>query len=47
MHINHKEVNLKVRLLIKSGYHIVPNPSTALTEIDLQTSLIADEMQEL
>ena len=30
MHINHKEVNLKVRLLIKSGYHIVPNPSTTL-----------------
>ena len=28
--LNHEEGILKVQLLIKSGYHIVPNPSTAL-----------------
>ena len=28
--LNHVDVNLKPRFLIKSGYHIVPSPSTAL-----------------
>ena len=28
--LNHQEYNLKVRLIIKSGYYIVPNPSTIL-----------------
>ena len=28
--LNHVDVNLKPQFLIKSGYHIVPSPSTAL-----------------
>ena len=28
--LNHVDVNLKPRFLIKSGYYIVPSPSTAL-----------------
>ena len=28
--LNHIEINLKPRFLIKSGYYIVPSPSTAL-----------------
>ena len=29
--LNHVDVNLKPRFLNKSGYYIVPSPSTALT----------------
>ena len=28
--LNHVDINLKPRFLIKSGYYIVPSPSTAL-----------------
>ena len=28
--LNHQEGKLKVRPLVKSGYYIVPNPSTTL-----------------
>ena len=28
--LNHVEINLKLQVLIKSGYYIVPSPSTAL-----------------
>jgi len=28
--LNHEEGNLKMQLLIKGGYYIVPDPSTAL-----------------
>ena len=31
--LKHEEVNLKLRFLIKSGYYIVPSPSTALLKI--------------
>ena len=31
--LNHVEVNLKPQFLIKSGFHIVPSPSTALISI--------------
>ena len=30
--LNHVEVNLNSRFLLKSGYYIVPNPSTALVK---------------
>ena len=32
-HKKHVEVNLKPQFLIKSGFHIVPSPSTALISI--------------
>ena len=31
--LNYVDVNLKPRFLIKSGYYIVPSPSTALLEM--------------
>ena len=30
--LNHVDVNFKLQVLIKRGYYIVPNPSTALIE---------------
>ena len=38
-HIIAKKVNLKVWLLVKSGYHIVPNPSIVLFKMYLLCSL--------
>ena len=34
--LNHVDVNLKQGFLIKSGYYIVPSPSTALLELVAQ-----------
>ena len=33
--VRYVDINLKPRFLFKSGYHIIPSPSTALAYINL------------
>ena len=33
--LNHADINLKSGFLIKSGYYIVPSPSTALVNVQI------------
>ena len=45
-HLNYVEVNLKLQFLIKSGYHIVPNPSIALI-MNMKDNYTAEDVQKL
>ena len=44
--LNHVDINLKPRFLIKSGYYIVPSPSTALLNISFNKVDVIPNPQE-